>query len=140
MVLQSIEGKKSSFYTYTHPVQHNNNSIKEVYTFWNPFRVTLHRKKRSFKRVKDEQYICFIHKLYKLRTLSGSSQWLGFWTFIAVAQVLSLVWELRSFKLCNTANKQTNKQTKPFILMLINISSQKVGVFEYICSNSELKD
>ena len=135
MVLQSIEGEKSSFYPYTHSVQHNNNSIKEVYTFWNQFRGTFHRKKRSFRKVKDEQYKCFIHKLYKLRTLSGSSQWLGFWTFIAVARVQSLVWELRSLKLCSTAQrgKTTTTTKKTFIHMFINVFSQKGGVFEYIC-------
>ena len=86
-------------------------------------------EKRSFRKVKDEQYKCFIHKLYKLRTLSGSSQWLGFWTFIAAAWVLSLVWKLRSFKPCSTANHSLPHppKEKTFILMFINVCSQKVN-------------
>ena len=132
MVLQSIEGEKSSFYPYTHSVQHNNNSIKEVYTFWNLFRGIFHRKKRSFRKVKDEQYKCFIHKLYKLRTLSGSSQWLGFWTFIAVAR-RRLIGKLGTEIPQAVQHSPGEKKKKTFILMFINVFSQKGGVFEYIC-------
>ena len=34
---------------------------------------TNRKKKKSFRKDKDEQNIHFIHKLYKLRTPSGSS-------------------------------------------------------------------
>ena len=74
-------------------------------------------------------------KLLKQRTLGNSLavQWLGLGAFTAVAQVQSLVRELRSRKPHSTAkNKQTSKQTNrgpSTLLYLITSSFLQVLVF-----------
>ena len=58
---------------------------------------------------------------------SLSVQWLGLSAFTAVAQVQSLVRELRSCKLCGVAKK---KKKKTNLRELLEVKPKKVGAYE----------